>query len=166
LWTVIAAVMLIPLMGYYAGHIIEYLDDNPKFPLFFLDKDENSESFCTIDENVAKYLKVFQKLNFEPSLCAVIESTISNRVLALYGLSAYFHNEVNITPSVIYELETLPEVLQIYDGGIKPYFNSRGCDGSRERFIFGAELNGVVSDECIKNTAIIPGHSSAPPDLQ
>ncbi|KAA6392201.1 MAG: hypothetical protein EZS28_012273 [Streblomastix strix] len=149
--------------------LYEYFDimDNAKFPPLIPGKDENSDSFQIFTDEIVKYLKASQKLDFDFTKCMLLYTAIEYEDYALYGFSAYAMQNANITPSIIYAVESLPEEIfmkfinQDDDMELWNFFYEIGCGGDFDQYILGFELNGIVSDECISNNAIIPGHTDS-----
>ncbi|KAA6392286.1 MAG: hypothetical protein EZS28_012189 [Streblomastix strix] len=138
------------------------INSDKQFPPLQEGNDETSDQFRLIKEDDVDYLKASQKLQFDFYNCGVLSVSIINGEYALYGFSAYANHNANITPSIIYGVESLPDkIYRTYedylDGQVtEDYFSGRGCSDDQDLYRIGFEFGGVVSSDCISNKAILP----------
>ncbi|KAA6368347.1 MAG: putative 60S ribosomal protein L8-3, partial [Streblomastix strix] len=126
--------------------------DLGKLPLLNSSQDETSNSYSSISPDLYYELKIVE--NFGNGInCDLINTAYIWQYYAFYGLAAYIYEKVNIGPSILYAMLSLPKRIEKeYEWGTGLYFaNGTFCSGDRKQIQLSQELNGVISDDCFSN---------------
>ncbi|KAA6364796.1 MAG: hypothetical protein EZS28_039677 [Streblomastix strix] len=103
--------------------------------------------------------KVLKPLGFDISQCQMLNSFVTTGKYALLGLASKIRNrDVNIAPSLVYAIESLPSVYIERDIENVTLEVDRGCNVQTEMIDASFEVYGVIDSGCVSNDQIMKGH--------
>ncbi|KAA6385898.1 MAG: hypothetical protein EZS28_018578 [Streblomastix strix] len=122
------------------------------------EKDEKTRNYTCIPREDFKNLEMSKYHKFDSSKCIGVFRGIKSADYALLGYALYAYAQIDIAPSVVYAIESLP--LYYRYGAEDLQFNTQleGCNMTMNHTRLSFQLEGVVSRDCISNEAKMKGY--------